>query len=100
MNQVRFAREFFDQLDVLLPIENGYINDRPTRNEFLAAVIHIVLEQFRDHWDELFPLQTNDDYRSFVSTGYVVPAYQVQGSLLADGTVLIGRVVIDFDLEW
>ncbi len=100
MNRVRFAREFFDQLDVLVPIENGLVNDLPRRNDFEATVLHIIFEQFRDYWDELLSLRGNDSYQSVIGVGLVVPAYSVQGYRFPDGTVLVQQVSIDFDLDW
>jgi hypothetical protein len=94
---VRVTREFFEQVDRLLPAER--VGVVPSRSDFQASDLLTVVDAFRARWDDL-PLYVpgRDEWRVLITAGRLVPYLEVVGELALDG--VIDLILVTIDLSW
>ncbi len=94
---VRVTREFFEQVDRLLPAERAGVT--PSRSDFQASDLLTIVDIFRTRWDDLpFYVPGRTEWRVLITTGRLVPYLEVVGELALDGG--IDLVLITIDLTW
>jgi hypothetical protein len=86
-------------LQALLPTARG--GDRPARDDFVRLVVFPVRDYFAEHWDDPSSrLVSNPDHpsvRTLIGAGELVPMYEIIGRELADGTIELISVNLDFE---
>jgi hypothetical protein len=89
--------QVFLSLQAVLPSASG--GDRPSRDAFLRLVLFPVRDYFAEHWDDglLLANPRHPSVRTLIGHHELVPAYEVTGCELPDGTVELIGVSIDFE---
>ena len=97
---VRVDPFFFDLLDQQLREERGP-NGEPSAGDFLLVDLPLIAEVFATQFETLaMPDPNRPEFRSFVTSGLLVPSVFVTGSLGADDVVSLMSVRIDLELPW
>ena len=97
---VRVDQVFFDLLDEQLGEERGP-NGEPSSGDFLLVDLPLIAEAFATRFESLsMPNAEHPEFRSFVTSGLLVPSSLVTGVLDPDGVITLLSVRIDLDLLW
>jgi hypothetical protein len=88
--------DFYAHLDLQLPAERE--GATPSRHDFLAYVMPVIIEQFETGWDDLPQRYAGrDTYRVVIVAGVLVPAVVVYGQETRSGAIELVEVEIDLD---
>ena len=97
---VRVDQFFFDLLDLQLGEERGP-NGQASAGDFLLVDLPLIAEVFATRFETLaMPDSNRPEFRSFVTSGLLVPSVFVTGALRSDDVVWLMSVRIDLDLPW
>ena len=97
---VRVDPFFFDLLDQQLGEERGP-NGEPSSGDFLLVDLPLIAEVFATRFETLaMPDSNRAEFRSFVTSGLLVPSVFVTGRLGSDGVVWLMSVRLDLDPPW
>ena len=97
---VRVDSRFLEQLDAQLGEERGP-NGEPARIDFLRFELPAIEDDFALRFEELIEvIPGRPDYRQVITAGRLVPGISIVGQELADGSVLLLGVELDFGPDW
>ena len=97
---VRDDRSFFDALDEQLRPERG-ANGEPSVGDFILVDLPPIAEVFATSFESLpAPYSERLDYRTYMTSGLLVPRVLVTGHLGRDETITLMDVALDLDAGW
>ena len=97
---VRVDQTFFDALDDQLRPERGP-NGEPSVGDFILVDLPPIAEVFATDFESLpAPFSRRTDYRTYMTSGLLVPRALVTGHLGKDGAITLMDVALDLDVGW
>lgn len=96
---VRATPDFFADLDRQLPAETDPDDIPPSRREFQAYELLLIVERFATGFDDLpQPVPGRSDQRVLTTRGRLVLSASVTGQLTPDGAVELLDITIDLGI--
>lgn len=97
---VRVDPGFFDELDEQLGAERGP-DGEPSTGDFLLVDLPLIAEVFATRFESLMqPIDGRPDYRSHLTSGFLVARVLVTGHLGLDDAVTLMNIDIDLGDDW
>jgi len=97
---VRVSRDVFDELDRVLSTQRG-AEGEPSVNDFLTLDLLPIVDAFATRFDDLpDAVPGRPNYKLLIAAGALVRGVSVIGQLMADGSIELIHIRLDFDIPW